>query len=240
MRASSATSSAVLVALVTAPLAPTVAQAHISVVSGPGYANSTQEISFGVGHGCAGSDTYSVKIDIPVGVTSVRAETNTFGKVTVQRDASLNVTSVTWQKADADVLPSDDNYYKLVLRLKVPNAPFTSVYFPTHQTCRTAEGTLLPVVDWVATTPTMSEDAGAQAEPAPVLLILPAHQPGWNKLTLPAAVPDLSVVFADAQIVWKGTAAYSPNTATLDQIKTTAGFSVLGALAAGDEIWVKY
>jgi hypothetical protein len=127
-----------------------------------------------------------------------------------------------------------------VLRLKVPNAPFTSIYFPAHQTCRTAQGTLLPVVDWVATTATPSEDAGTQAEPAPVLVILPAHQPGWNKLTVPAAVPDLSVLFADAQIVWKGTAAYSANAATLDQIKTTAGVSVLGALALGDEIWVKY
>lgn len=78
------------------------------------------------------------------------------------------------------------------------------------------------------------------AEPAPALVVLPARQAGWNKLTVPVAVTDLSVLFADAQIVWKSSAAYSANAATLDQIKTTAGVSVLSALAAGDEIWVKY
>ena len=238
MRGTVATSTAALMAVATA-FAPTLAQAHISIISGPGYANTTQEITFRVGHGCSGSDTYTVKIDIPDGVTSVRAETNTFGKVSVQKDASLNVTSVTWQKADADVLPSDDNYYKVTLRLKVPNTPFATAYFKAHQTCKASDGTLLPVVDWVATAQTTSDDAG-MAEPAPALVILPAHQAGWNKLTVPAAIADLSVLFADAQIVWKGSAAYSANAATLDQIKTTAGVSVLAALAAGDEIWVKY
>jgi len=38
-------------------LAPAIASAHISVASGPGFANTTQEIVFGVGHGCAGADT---------------------------------------------------------------------------------------------------------------------------------------------------------------------------------------
>lgn len=238
MRGTVATSVTALMAVATA-FAPMKAQAHISVISGPGYANTTQEITFGVGHGCSGSDTYSVKIDIPAGVTSVRAETNGFGKVSVQRDASMNVTSVTWQKADADVLSSDDNYYKLTLRIKVPNTPFSTAYFAAHQTCKTGEGTVLPVVDWVATAQTSAEDAGT-SEPAPALVIVPAHQPGWNKFTVAAAVPDLSALFADAQIVWKGSAAYSANAATADQIKATAGVSVLGALSAGDEIWVKY
>ncbi|MDB4976607.1 MAG: hypothetical protein JWN48_4948 [Myxococcaceae bacterium] len=239
MRGTRATSAAALLTLATA-LSPTLALAHISLVSGPGYANTTQELTFGVGHGCSGSDTYSVKIDIPAGVTSVRAETSGLGNVSVQRDAMLNVTSVTWQKADADVLKSDDNYYKLTIRVKVPNAPFTTVYFPAHQTCRAADGTTLPVVDWVATAETPADDAGPAAEPAPALVILPARQPGWNKFTVPVAVADLSKLFGDAQIVWKDTAAYSANTTTADQIKSTAGVSVLTTLAAGDTVWVKY
>jgi uncharacterized protein YcnI len=239
MRGSFVTRASSIMAAVVA-LAPGLALAHVSVASGPGYANTTQEVAFGVGHGCSGSDTYSITIDIPAGVTSVRAVANTFGKATVVRDAAQNVTSVTWTKADADVLPADDDYYKLSIRMKVPDAPFTTLYFPTHQTCKTAAGVVLPVVDWVATAATPVSDAGPAPEPAPALLILPAHQPGWNKLTVPAAVTDLKPLFADAQIVWKGSAAYSANTATVEQIKSTAGVTELTALAAGDTIWVKY
>jgi len=55
-----------------------------------------------------------------------------------------------------------------------------------------------------------------------------------------AGVPDLSVFFNDAQIVWKGAAAYSANPATTDLIKATSGVSGLSSLAANDEVWVKY
>jgi uncharacterized protein YcnI len=217
-------------------LLATTAGAHIEVASGPGFANTSQEIVFGVGHGCAGIDTYSVKIDVPAGVTSVRAETSDFGKATVEKDMAGNVTAVTWTKAAADLLDSDTNYYKLVLRLKVPNAPFTTIFFPAHQTCMAPDGGTT-VVDWVGTMP--SPDGGGP-EPAPALKILPARKPGWNKFTVPAATGDLGGFFGDALIVWKGTAAYSPNAATADLIMKTAGVTALASLAANDEIWVKY
>jgi uncharacterized protein YcnI len=250
MRGTAATSTTALMLLAAAIMAPTPASAHVSVSSGPGFANTTQEISFSVGHGCtdasgAASDTSSVTIDIPAGVSSVRAVPNAFGKVTVTRTLINNVstvTAVTWTKAAGDVLAGDDDFYKLTIRAKIPNAPFTTVYFPAHQTCTTGTGTVLPVVDWVATAPNPTEDAGAAAEPAPALVVLPARVPGWNKITVPVAVAGdkLAALFADAQIVWKGTAAFSANPATTDQIKTTSGVTVLAALAAGDEIWVKY
>ena len=214
-------------------LVPVIASAHISVASGPGFANTTQEITFGVGHGCEGADTYSVKIDIPAGVTSVRPETSDFGKVSVEKDTAGTVTAVVWQKADQDVLPSDTQYYKLTVRLKVPNQPFTTLYFPAHQTCKASDGKL-STVEWVGT-------ATAPApEPAPSLVIVPARKPGWNKFTVPAAIPDLSVFFADAQIVWKGTAAYSSNPSITELAGTTSGVTTLTALEANDEIWVRY
>lgn len=251
MRGTVRTSTTALMALTAVLLAPALASAHISVSSGPGYANTTQEISFSVGHGCtdtngAPSDTSSVTIDIPASVTTLRVVPNVFGKVSVTREnpavPTSRIVSVTWTKAPSDVAPLDDNFYKLVLRLKVPNAPFTTVFFPTHQTCTTTTGTVLPVVEWVATAPNPADDAGAAAEPAPTLNVLPARTPGWNKVTVPVAVPadKLAAWFGDAQIVWKGTSAFSVNAATLEQIKTTAGTTVLAALTAGDEIWVKY
>jgi uncharacterized protein YcnI len=214
------------------------AHAHIAIASGPGFANTTQEVTFGVGHGCAGADTYKVRIEIPASVTSVRPERSDFGKVSVEKDATGAITAAVWQKSDADALDADIAYYKLVIRFKVPNQPFTTVYFPAHQTCRAADGTL-SVTDWIGL-PTDPAVDGAAAEPAPSLNIVPARLPGWNKFTTPVAVSELGVFFPDAVIVWKGTAAYSPNAATRDQIAATSGVTALSSLAANDEIWVRY
>jgi uncharacterized protein YcnI len=218
-------------------LTAAIVDAHIEIASGPGFANATQEITFGVGHGCAGMDTSSVRVEIPAAVTSVRAESSDFGKVTVEKDTAGIVTAVTWTKPDSELADGDPNYYKLTLRLKVPNAPFTTVFFPTHQTCKGTDGGTA-VSDWIATMP--SPDGGGP-EPAPALRILPARVAGWNKFTVPIAISDLGGFFKDALIVWKGNAsAYSSNPATAELITKTAGVTALTSLAANDEIWVKY
>lgn len=216
-------------------LVPAVASAHIGVPSGPGFANTTQEIVFGVGHGCAGADTYSVKMMIPAGVTSVRPVRSDFGKVSVEKNAAGDVTAVIWQKADQDLLDADISYYKLSVRMKLPNQPFTTLYFPTYQTCKASDGTS-STTEWVGT-PTNSAP-----EPAPELRVLPARKPGWNKFTVPAAIStaDLSAYFGDAQIVWKGAAAFSANASTVELVKGTSGVTELTELQANDEIWVRY
>jgi len=216
-------------------LVSTRAQAHVSIVSGPAFANTSQEVSFGVGHGCAGADTYRVQVDIPPGVTSVRPETSDFGQVDVETDAAGTVVAVTWTKADASVLVADTQYYKLVVRLKLPNQPFSTVYLPAHQTCRAADGSET-VVDWVG----IDEAADSAIEPAPALRLLPARFPGWNKFTLATAVDDLAGFFGDAQIVWSGNQAFSVNPATSELIGATPSVSALTSLAEGAQIWVKY
>ena len=64
--------------------------------------------------------------------------------------------------------------------------------------------------------------------------------PGWNKFTVAQAIPELSVFFGDAVIVWKDSTAYSVNPTTADLIGTTSGVSKLSSLASSDVIWVKY
>ncbi|WP_437735649.1 YcnI family copper-binding membrane protein [Sorangium sp. So ce1335] len=221
--------------------AATVAQAHISV-SGPAFAGATHEASFGVGHGCDGADTYRVKVQIPAGVTSVRPMDSTFGKAVLEKDAEGNVTAVVWTKPIADVLPEDTSYYKLSLRFKVPETPFKTLYFPTVQTCRTADGTET-IAEWVDTSGdhgSHGEDpGGAESLPAPALTVLPPRAPGWNKYTVNEHVHDLSV-FKDALIVWAGKAAYSPNPSTQSLIETEPDTEVLTMIHPGTEIWVKY
>lgn len=212
------------------------ASAHVSVASGPGFGGKSQEITFGVGHGCEGADTLSVRVEIPAEVTSVRTLTSDFGRATVETNDAGLVTAVTWQKPEADLLEADTGYYKLVMRIRVPDQPFTTLIFPAHQTCKAADGTVT-VVDWIGAE---AAEVEGGPEPAPRLLILPARLPGWNRYTVPVAVADLSTVFSDAQIVWKGDAAYSANPITVEQIAQTPGVTALAALAAGDEVWVKY
>lgn len=223
--------------LVVFALFSALALGHVSIISGPGIANATQELTFGVGHGCAGNDTSMVRTTIPAGVTSVRAMTSDFGRATVGVDGTGAPTSVTWQRATADLLPVDTNFYKLTLRVKLPNTPFQVLYFPTEQTCVQADGGTL-TSSWTDTSG-LPPDGGTQ-EPSPAVVIVPAHKPGWNKLTMPVAVENLGVFFSDAQIVWRGNAAYSASSTTTELIAGTAGVTSLSALAAGDEIWVKY
>ncbi|MDC3961549.1 DUF1775 domain-containing protein [Polyangium jinanense] len=212
------------------------AEAHISAVSPTAIAGKTTLVELSVGHGCEGSDTYAITVEIPKGMTSVRPMFSDFGKTSLTYDAAdpALVTTVTWQKDDVDALPGDTNYYTLAFRARVPNAPFTSIYYKVHQVCRAADATL-SYAEWVALPGEMGEPAAAQA-------IVPDHLPGWNKYTVPADIADLSVFFSHALIVWRGADAYSFNDNTVDLIKGTSGVTLLPAdgVKANDEIWVRY
>lgn len=216
-------------------LSPRAAEAHVSLASGPALASKSQKITFGVGHGCEGADTLRIRVDIPAGVTSVRALFSDFGKPTVIKDGTT-VTAVEWTKADADLLAEDDGYYELTIRARVPGEAFTRLQFNVTQVCRSSGGVETTVLwDQPPNSPTGNE--------APMLTIVPAHTAGWNKITVGRAVAeaDVPLYFGDAQIVWRGTAAYSSNANTMAQIGATPGVTALsGGLAAGDELWVKY
>ena len=213
---------------------PRAAEAHPSVTSGPADAARTQKITFGMGHGCEGSDTLRVRIDIPAGVTSVRPLFSDFGKPSVIRNGTT-VTAVEWTKPDADVLAADDAYYEHVIRARLPDAAFTRLQFNVTQVCRSAQG--------VETTVLWDQPPGSTGNTAPLLTIVPAHTTGWNKIVVGRAVAeaDFPIYFGNAQIVWRGNAAFSANAATMAQIGQTQGVTALtGDLAAGDELWVRY
>jgi uncharacterized protein YcnI len=215
-------------------LVPAIAAAHVSLTSGPGFANANNTLKFGVGHGCDGLDIFSVKINIPAGVTSVLPLPSDFGRISVERDAAGAVTSVTWTRPTQESYDRDLAYYELSLRARLPDASLTTIHFPTHQYCMGPDGGVV-VNDWIGTDPTNTAVAVA-----PAVRVVPSRRAGWNKFTVPVAVADVGVFFGDAVIVWKGNAAYSGNPNTTELIKTTAGVTALTSLAAGDEIWVKY
>jgi periplasmic copper chaperone A len=227
-----------LVSLVTASLlTASLAEAHVSIVSGPAASSKSQKITFGVGHGCGALDTTKIRVEIPAGISGVRPLASDFGKPIVEKTGN-NVIAVTWEKPEGNRQTDDVEYHELTLRARVDAKPFSVVYFRVIQTCTPAVGDDV-VVDWIATTP------GAEGEPAAELLVTPARTPGWNKYTLDATTTvagnELAKYLGDALIVWRGNAAYSSNANTAAMIATTPGVTALtGDLRPNDVLWVKY
>lgn len=213
----------------------TIAAAHVSISSGPVPADKSSKITFSVGHGCEGADTVGISVAIPAGITGVRAlDSAGLGAPTVTKNGA-NVTAVSWSKPTGVQLDADDGYYDVVIRARVANVPFTTITWTITQTCRTAGG--------VVTTAVWDQPPGGGGNEAAALDVVPQRTSGWNKFTLaaPLSNANLKKYFADAQIVWSGTAAFSPNMHTMTQIGATTGVTALTTdLASGAEIWVKY
>ena len=181
----------------------------------------------------------SIQVDIPTGIdpTSVRAMPSDFAPTPAVARNAGGVASIKWSRDPSELQSDDSAYYEITLRLKVNDVPFTRIPFVITQVCRPKGGTPADDVTVVWTGPS------SNPEPSPQLIVVPAHSVGWNKLVLTTAIAaaDLGAYFGDAQIVWKGTAAFSPNATVTGLITTTTGATKLSTdLAAGDEIWVKY
>ncbi|MFP2895737.1 YcnI family protein [Corallococcus sp. 4LFB] len=230
--------------VVAGSLLSSTAFAHAAVAGAtPPYAGATFEADFTVSHGCDGADTYKLRVRIPEGVTGVRPVDSVFGKAEVEKDASGNVTAVTWTRPTDEVKAADTHFFHLGLRMKLPAKPFTPVFFPTTQTCRTPAG-VESVVEWSSTAGGEhghGGDAGTEPteNPAPSLYLLPSRLPGWNQYTVEEHVHDLTV-FKDALIVWSGAQAYSFNPVTQALIEKEPGVTALTQIHPGTVIWVKY
>lgn len=179
------------------------------------------------GHGCevavVGSDaikydTERLEVVIPVGVTGVRPMDATWGKATVEKDLSGNVTKIIWTNTNVHI--EDSNLYQATFRATLPDAPMTTLAFDATQYCNGGA----VKAEWI----------GAKAA---MLYLQLARKPGWNKYTAQVAIESSTFpsFFPDAQIVWASGAAFSPNAETTKLIT-----NALTTIPAGQEFWVKY
>lgn len=232
------------VGLLVPTLVPALAHAHIEINSGPATANASNKITFAVGHGCTTQegvhlDTLSVQIDIPANVTSVRALPNSFAsnvEITLVPETTDVVKSILWTRGDtANVGDHDLSYYEVTIRARMPNTPFVSIPFTVTQKCSNKAGDIQRTVIWGSST----------ENPAPSLRVVAPRRTGWTKVTIPAGVTlqaaELAAFFGDAQIVWRGNAAYSASADISAMITTTPGVTALTPpLNGGDVLWVRY
>lgn len=213
------------------------AAAHVSIASGPAYAGGRAVVTFGIGHGCEGADTIGIDVAIPPEVTAVRGVPNTFGPADVQVDDTGAPTNVVWTKDS--IREADDQYYEMQIRISVPDTPFSVLHFKVTQTCRDKDD-MEYTTEWSALPGDEPPEGEDELPPAAGLVILPARTAGWNKYTVDADIDDLTMYFSDAQIVWSGDAAYSPNAAIAEMIEDEDDVDTLEAIDADSEIWVKY
>lgn len=241
-----------------------------------GIANTSSEILLNIPHGCTAAESqpsYSgpnldtTKIEVTVPAAIVAATTlaslrptmdGLFGTVQVgAADANGNV-KLSWTRklsasGEANAAASDNQLYKISLRLKFPAVASATDFsikkyqFLTVQTCK-SNG-----VDYVM-------DWGTANSPS--VIVFPDRRKGFNKYTLDASTvgdftttgsntlaSKLKSYFGDAAIVWVSKAGYSANANTAEKIKALAAkdtaYTELGAKAGGvitatDTIWVKY
>ena len=163
--------------------------AHVGFTE-PYYANQTQVLKFLLGHGCEGVDSSSIEITLPSDVSSVRVTPSTFGSVEVKKNDAGVATSVIWTNTRPS--DADDRFYELLIRAKLPDAPFSTLLFPAKQICKGKDGNDV-VVNWSATPEEVAAaKEGEEPSPAPSVLLLPARMAGWNKFTVKEKLSDLT------------------------------------------------
>lgn len=259
------------------PLAAGVAGAHIGIVNTqlPYAREGSYELVLTIPHGCptpGGSveaDTYKFQVTTPPAFTGPRAIIDGVFGVPARTANADGSTTFTWTKIgngssnafDAPGL-ADNQSYRVGIRgsfrastASAEGTRFTAQRFNAKQFCKNPASPSDPgqdlSVDW-------SNYGSPATNESPNVRVLPTRAPGWNSyalpagvaatLTTPAAVSNfVKAFFADAQIVWVGKAAYSPNAGTTAKIQALVAkdtsYSELvnkASLSSTDVIWVKY
>jgi periplasmic copper chaperone A len=153
----------ILAAALCAPLA----QSHVMVEPAAGPAGAHQKLTFGVGHGCQGSATNTLTVQLPDGVSGAKPMPKagwTVSTADVPGKAGA-VREVTWKGGP---LP-DSQYDEFSIHVKLPDAP-GKVAFKVTQLCDKGR------IDWIDV-----PAEGAQTKtPAAVFEVMPgdshAHQ----------------------------------------------------------------
>ncbi len=156
------------------------ALAHVSITPSEATVGSTAVLEFKVGHGCDGSPTNEVSIQIPAGISAVRAEpiagwelsydVGTLPEPVESGDETITegVVSVTWSGGS---LP-DDHIQRFTIQVGLPaEGEGTTLWFPTVQTCDEGE------IAWI-NIPAAGEDPHSVDEPAPGLALLASEGDG--------------------------------------------------------------
>lgn len=163
-------------------LAAFAAQAHITLEYQAAAAGSYYKATFRVMHGCAGSPTRQIVVDVPPGVLGARPMPHPGWNVDVLREnlaqpvtdhgrtVTEDVSRVSWSARTREDFLANAHYDEFVLMARMPSKP-GPLYWKVSQVCEQGR------TDW-AEVPSANQPAGALRYPAAVLEILPAGAGG--------------------------------------------------------------
>jgi uncharacterized protein YcnI len=160
------------------------ASAHVTATPSTAAAGAYTVVTFSVGHGCEGSPTTKIEIQVPESVLSVTPSRHPFydvektieqldepvadahGNEVTERTASIVYTATT-------PLP-DGQRDAFELSFQIPDAEGETLSFPTIQTCQKGE------TGWVEV-PADGQDADELESPAPAFEIVAAEAGGHGE-----------------------------------------------------------
>lgn len=165
-----------------AALAAMPVHAHVVLEYQVAPAASSYRATFKVGHGCEGTPTRQISIDIPAGVQGAKPMPKPGWALEITREKlaqpyvshgrtiTEDVSRATWTaRTREDQLPNDQ-YDEFVLAVRTPEKPGT-LYWPVRQLCERGRH------DWVDV-PAPGQKAGELKSPAAVLEVLPGGSGG--------------------------------------------------------------
>ena len=155
---------------------PFTAAAHVTIDPVQGSANGYVRAALRVPHGCKGSPTTRIRVRIPDGVLSVKAQVKPGWTIAIVRtklavpldDGHGNkltetVSEVGWSGGRLD----DAHFEEFGLVMRLPDQAGATLYFPVVQDCE--QGTHR----WIEI-PEAGRKVDEYREPAPAILLLPA------------------------------------------------------------------
>lgn len=155
-----------LVASATLTLATSIAQAHVTLEYQVAPANSYYKATFKVGHGCSGSPTREILVQLPEGVPQARPMPKAGWSVAVEAG------QIRWTaRSPADQLP-DAFYDEFVLQARLP-AQAGPLYWRVSQICEQGR------IDWTEV-PKSGQKLSDLKSPAALLDVLPAGGGGHH------------------------------------------------------------
>jgi len=165
-----------------AVLISTGAQAHVTLEEPAAVANSGYKAVLRVTHGCEGSSTHTVRVQIPTGFLGTKPIPKPGWKLELQRvklaepydshgrKIDETVAEVIWRAQSPEAFLADAHYDEFVLRGQTPPKPGV-IWFKVQQVCEKGE------LNWAEVPAAGSSTKGLKA-PAARLEVLPGMSSG--------------------------------------------------------------
>lgn len=164
-------------AAITSTIGALDAHSHATLEAEKAIAGSYYKAVMRIGHGCGGSPTTAIRIQIPEHVVDIRPMPKPGWGITTTRvklsqpykdghgnQITERVSEIQWHGGR---LP-DDHYDEFVFRARLPDMPGTTLYLPTVQQCESG------VHRWIEI-PSPGKSIGEYKEPAPFLTLTPKN-----------------------------------------------------------------